>query len=350
MYMPATEERKGETMSEKAEVIEVRGRRYRLHEACALFPEIPARELIELADDIKANGQREPIVMLPGDVILDGRNRMKACAIAASVPITRLWAGECGSPARYAASVNMRRRSLTDSQRAAIGAELLPMFEAEAAERKKATQAKPKAEKPEDSPVSDSQSLTGGRVRPEPQAEPTRKAADDAADAVGVSSRQVERAKALKASDPAKFEEVKAGTKTVHAAAKEVKEAKAPRGVEVGEPIAAFRAFAKTLRAFNGACRTHMLATANGPNEKMLEQAIRAGEAKGLLGDAKMWATTVHVAATLAAKADAIAHVVASEESTKERSRAAVKAKSAAKREKPAKKPKGKPAAQWKRK
>ena len=55
--------------------------KYRFHPACTIFPPLPADELRELADDIAANGLRNPIVLFQGK-ILDGRNRYVSCEMA----------------------------------------------------------------------------------------------------------------------------------------------------------------------------------------------------------------------------------------------------------------------------
>ena len=46
-------------------------RRHKYHPACLLFPKLGKAELQELADDIKANGLRNPVVLYKGQV-LDG--------------------------------------------------------------------------------------------------------------------------------------------------------------------------------------------------------------------------------------------------------------------------------------
>lgn len=55
------------------------------HAALSLFPELEGKELRELATDILANGLLNPIV-LAGETVLDGRNRLLACKIASVEP------------------------------------------------------------------------------------------------------------------------------------------------------------------------------------------------------------------------------------------------------------------------
>src|SRR3990172_9106480 len=58
---------------------------YEAHPAAALFPVLGEDELQKLADDIRANGLLEPIVLYEGKV-LDGRNRLDACKRAGVEP------------------------------------------------------------------------------------------------------------------------------------------------------------------------------------------------------------------------------------------------------------------------
>ena len=68
------------------------------HPAADLFPMLSEARLRELADDIKANGLREPIRLFDG-LILDGRNRYAVCMLIDVKPGTKTWSG--GDPWAY---------------------------------------------------------------------------------------------------------------------------------------------------------------------------------------------------------------------------------------------------------
>lgn len=109
------------------------GERPENHQYSNLFPMLDPADLAALAKDIKANGQREPIVLLDG-LVLDGRNRRDACLVAGVEPFYRFYdtRKDGKSPLAYVISENVRRRHLTKSQAAIVAAESLPLFEAEA--------------------------------------------------------------------------------------------------------------------------------------------------------------------------------------------------------------------------
>jgi hypothetical protein len=94
---------------------------YQPHPYADLFPMMSADELRRLADDIRENGQHDAITTLEG-LILDGRNRYKACQMAGVVPVTAEYTGD--NPAAFVVSKNLNRRHLSDSQRAMLAAEL----------------------------------------------------------------------------------------------------------------------------------------------------------------------------------------------------------------------------------
>jgi len=91
-------------------------------------------ELAELVADIEQRGQMVPIVVHEG-MILDGRNRYKACLAACKEPRIVEWGGEGGSPTAYVISLNLKRRHLDESERSMVAGRALPMFEQEARAR-----------------------------------------------------------------------------------------------------------------------------------------------------------------------------------------------------------------------
>ena len=86
---------------------------YLNHPAADAFPMMDAKRLDELKSDILANGQKMPIVLFEG-LILDGRNRMKACVELGIDPRTEVFTGD---PWSFVWSLNGARRDLVAEQR-----------------------------------------------------------------------------------------------------------------------------------------------------------------------------------------------------------------------------------------
>jgi len=86
------------------------------HPAADAFPLMDAARLDELKADIAANGQRQPITLCEG-MILDGRNRYRACMEAGVDPEFREYEGD---PWAFAWSLNGARRDLEATVRALI--------------------------------------------------------------------------------------------------------------------------------------------------------------------------------------------------------------------------------------
>jgi ParB-like nuclease domain len=96
------------------------------HPLANLFPMMDDAALRELADDIRAHGVHDPIV-LHEEKILEGRSRHAACMIAGVEPseFCKPFDSESmGEPLAYVISKNLIRRHLTESQRAMIAAKL----------------------------------------------------------------------------------------------------------------------------------------------------------------------------------------------------------------------------------
>lgn len=132
------------------------------HPLSELFPLMQGREFDELVADIKTNGQREPIWLVPQSapqpgehkcyaydetkcdleisdgvwrcrycdhnpalleyVILDGRNRWRACESLGIEPFVERYDGD--NPLAFVVSLNLRRRHLSETQRALVAAKI----------------------------------------------------------------------------------------------------------------------------------------------------------------------------------------------------------------------------------
>jgi hypothetical protein len=86
------------------------------HPLSAAFPAMSADDYQALKNDIEANGQREPVIVLDG-MVLDGWHRYRACAELGIKPQQFTFGG--GDPVAFVLSHNLHRRHLTASQRAA---------------------------------------------------------------------------------------------------------------------------------------------------------------------------------------------------------------------------------------
>jgi ParB-like chromosome segregation protein Spo0J len=101
------------------------------HPLADIFPLMEGEEFDALVADIKAHGLREPIVLYEG-LILDGRNRYRACLKAGVDPCPPMEGSKCAAlnylgddPVAYVISRNIRRRHLDPETKDKILAELV---------------------------------------------------------------------------------------------------------------------------------------------------------------------------------------------------------------------------------
>lgn len=88
---------------------------HEIHPAAAVWPMLPEPDLRRLADDIAANGLRHPIILDGDGRVVDGRNRLAACAIAGVEPKFETYDGD---PIALVLSENNERRHMSTGQRA----------------------------------------------------------------------------------------------------------------------------------------------------------------------------------------------------------------------------------------
>lgn len=179
-------------------------KQYDVHPLAQLFPPMSDDEFRGLRDDIRNNGQREPIRLLDG-AILDGVHRQRACQDLGIDPETKPFTDQ--NPLAYVMSMNLNRRHLTKSQRAIVAADALPLFEKEAKKRQGTRTDK----------------HSGKNAR---KSEPEHRARDDAAKAFNVSPRYVEAAKVIAGHSPELAKDVRSGKRTISRAMKTVKQQK----------------------------------------------------------------------------------------------------------------------------
>jgi hypothetical protein len=121
------------TKNESEEMPEERIGEYRVHRVASLFPLMKADNLKELQSSIQDVGQIVPIIVM-GDVLLDGRNRLRACLNLGRTPDVREYTGS-QIPGDFIYALNHTRRDLTAGQRLVISLKALPLIQAEAKRR-----------------------------------------------------------------------------------------------------------------------------------------------------------------------------------------------------------------------
>jgi ParB-like chromosome segregation protein Spo0J len=95
---------------------------YEVHPVANLFPMMTESELSKLKKDILKNGQLEMIAFWNG-MLIDGRNRMRACEELGIEPETADLPEE-EDPFQYVLTKNLHRRQLHPNQRAMVAAKM----------------------------------------------------------------------------------------------------------------------------------------------------------------------------------------------------------------------------------
>lgn len=157
---------------------------YEFHPLANLFPLIDGQAYQDLLADVVTHGVREPIWLYEGQ-ILDGRNRYRA-AQAMSVPLqVRQYEGN--DAVGFVISLNLHRRHLSESQRAAVAAKLA--------------------------------NLSNGQKTSSANLQSTPVSQSDAADLLNVSTRSVAAAAKVRDESPEIFKAVESGALSVSLAA-----------------------------------------------------------------------------------------------------------------------------------
>ncbi|WP_042408194.1 DUF5131 family protein [Streptacidiphilus carbonis] len=199
---------------------------YKVHPFADAFPLIEAEEFEELVSDVKRHGLRQPIVVThEGDVLVDGRNRWRACEAAGVKPKIERLAGQYTDAMLldYIVSTNMARRHLNLGQRAMVAL----AYESAIADVAKATEAArlasaPRAEVGQTKGgkfVAKSDGPSDADLRPKHM----RTSAAKAAAVTGASPRAVQQAKAVQRDAPDLAEKVRVGEIALDAADKQRK-------------------------------------------------------------------------------------------------------------------------------
>jgi N6-adenosine-specific RNA methylase IME4 len=209
-----------------------------IHPAAELFPLIDGDDFARLVEDVKTNGLRHPVVVVDGGgkwLVLDGRNRLRACKAAGVAP-RHVVLDAVRDPIAYVLSVNLQRRHLNASQRALLAVEVEKMYAAQAPRGRPRADVKSPASLPELSAAE-------------------RESRSKAASQLNVSGRSVQTAKkvANEASAPV-VEAVRAGRIAVDDAVKVVslppeRQAQLVAKVDAGEAKTLKEALQKSTRA-----------------------------------------------------------------------------------------------------
>jgi protein gp37 len=224
---------------------------FEVHPAADAYPMIDGEEFTKLVDSVKRNGLREPIILNHDrTVLIDGRNRYRACEQAEVDPVFETLGAHYDELKILNLIVdrNERRRDLNAGQKALVALALEPMFAA----------AQPKGRPKDDgSETARSRNVTetladlrAENEWVEPRARRESWSSERAARVVGASGRAVQQAKAVVRDAPDLAAKVRAGEIALDAADRQRKQriAAMPKPEPAPKPTRTFL----TLRTHTG--------------------------------------------------------------------------------------------------
>jgi protein gp37 len=228
---------------------------FEVHPFADAFPLIDGDEFGQLVMDVKKNGLREPIILNhDGTVLIDGRNRYRACEAAGSDQVYERLGTHYTEPMilDLIVSKNMARRQLNAGQRALMALEYERYYAAAQPKGAPVGNHNASHRPPGPSPSADTTRAdlrTAGEWI-EPQARRQQRSDERAAKVVGASGRAVQQAKAVVRDAPDLAAKVRAGEIALDRADRERKQrlAAMPKPEPVPKPTRTFL----TLRTHTG--------------------------------------------------------------------------------------------------
>lgn len=182
-----------------------------IHPDAWVFPVMSEEEYTRFADSIEREGLLQPITLLDGQV-LDGRHRQRACNERGIELRYVEWDPSCGvTPLEWVIAMNLHRRQLAVSQRAALAAEVHDRLIEAARTRRAASLTRGEG----------GRFTASGQMAANGERDRKNEPCEIAAGQFGVSVRSVERAKQIRSGSTESFERVKSGDLSLQAALRE---------------------------------------------------------------------------------------------------------------------------------
>ena len=98
---------------------------YKVHKLAEIFPEADPDDFDSMVESVRALGRIRQSIVVYENQILDGRQRLKACKVAGVAPKFRRFEGTEEEAAMLVLDLNLNRRHLSTSQKAAVSARIL---------------------------------------------------------------------------------------------------------------------------------------------------------------------------------------------------------------------------------